>query len=56
MGPSVPGGIPWSLVHLWAEHHDLTRAEFSFLDACIQKMDVAYIAWWAVKQKQEGRP
>lgn len=54
LGPSVPGDIPWSLVRLWAEHHEMSRAQFNFLDHCIQAMDRTYRAWVVEHPPQEN--
>lgn len=50
MGPSVPGRIPWTVVRLWAEYHNLRRGEMDLLDAAFGVMDAAYIDWWVAQQ------
>jgi hypothetical protein len=54
-GPSVPGDIPWSLLLKWAEHHEMTKAEFYLLDRCCQAMDREYRAW-TMEQAQRTTP
>lgn len=50
MGPAVPGRIPWSLVHLWAQHHQLERGAMAMLDACFAELDTVYLTWWVAQQ------
>lgn len=54
MGPPVPGPIAWSVLRLWADHHNLTRGEFDMLDRCVQAMDAEYIDWWNQRQQNEA--
>jgi hypothetical protein len=56
MGPPIPGRIPWSVVHLWAEHHELQKGEMDMLDLCLGQMDVVYLEWWRSIQPPPARP
>ena len=52
MGPPVPGNIPWWQLKLWAQHHGLTRSQFTMLDICVRKMDEVYRTW--IRDKMEA--
>lgn len=48
---SCPGHIPWTAVRAWADHHDLSAAEFILLDRCLMAMDTTFATHW---RKRKG--
>jgi hypothetical protein len=48
---SRPGNIPWSRLHLWAQHHGMSPAELHLLHTVVRKMDAAFREDWERKHK-----
>jgi len=54
MGPPSPGRIAWASVIAWADYHAMSPHDVRLLDAGIQAMDEAYIAWWQAEAERNA--
>lgn len=55
MGPSSPGGIPWTVVMAWADRHEYDGDEADTLDRLVREMDAEYLDWWREDAERAAR-
>ena len=55
MGPSLPGRIPWSVIHLWCEAHGYDETDAELLRVVMGEMDGVFLEDYRAKMPKGGK-